>query len=274
MPPINYGAPFEQIINSDIFEDKITELKEIKRNNGILSKNIIKLNESILNIEDFDNKEMIFKKENDFSAENLSNIFTKIKQENEGKRIHFMASQKQKGGGVVELNKILQNIYNPEALVLISGKYNEYRQGDKIIRTENDYSGDIMRVNGDRARLVMSKHHSPVCVQYDDDQERQIMSTRDFWDNFTHFYASTVHKMQGSETDIIVLVMPRAHNFMWTLTSDSKKLLYTAISRCKEKCIIIGSNDLFRKAQQPEADDAISLFMKEFSGDWDFVDEE
>ena len=274
LPPINYGAPFEQIINSDIFEDKITELKEIKRNNGILSKNIIKLNESILNIEDFDNKEMIFKKENDFSAENLSNIFTKIKQENEGKRIHFMASQKQKGGGVVELNKILQNIYNPEALVLISGKYNEYRQGDKIIRTENDYSGDIMRVNGDRARLVMSKHHSPVCVQYDDDQERQIMSTRDFWDNFTHFYASTVHKMQGSETDIIVLVMPRAHNFMWTLTSDSKKLLYTAISRCKEKCIIIGSNDLFRKAQQPEADDAISLFMKEFSGDWDFVDEE
>jgi hypothetical protein len=266
LPPINYGAPFEQIINSSIFDENTTELKEIKRNNGILSTNIIKLNEKILKIEDFDNKEMIFMEEKDFSVENLSNIFTKIKQENKGKRIHFMASQKLKGGGVAELNKILQNIYNPEGQILIPGRYDEYREGDKIIRTENDYSEDKMRVNGDRATLVMDNKcgYNMVCVQYDDDQERQTMSTKDFWDSFTHFYASTVHKMQGSETDIIVLVMPFAHNFMWTLTADSKKLLYTAISRCKEKCIVIGSKNLFRKAQQPKADDAISLFMKEF----------
>ena len=70
--------------------------------------------------------------------------------------------------------------------------------------------------------------------------------------------------MQGSETDIIVLVMPFAHNFMWTMTADSKKLLYTAMSRCKEKCIIIGSKDLFMKAQQPKSKYPLSLFMKEF----------
>ena len=123
-----------------------------------------------------------------------------------------------------------------------------------------------MRVNGDRAILVTDARckGSQICVQYNDDQERQIMSIRDFWDNFQHFYASTVHKMQGSETDIIVLLMPFAHNFMWGRTSDSKKLLYTAISRCKEKCIIIGSRSLFMKAQNPKPDNPISLFMKEF----------
>ena len=270
LSPINYGAPFAQIINSEIFEENTTELKEIKRNNGVLSTNIIKLNEKILKIEDFDNKEMVFMRENNFSDDNLSKIFTKIKQENEGKRIHFMVSQKKTDGGVNDLNKILQKIYNPESHILISG-YDEYREGDKIIRTENDYSGEKMRVNGDRATLVMDYNCGPdmICVKYDDDQEKQIMSIRDFWDNFTHFYASTVHKMQGSETDIIVLLMPFAHNFMWTLTSDSKKLLYTAISRCKEKCIIVGFSQLFRKAQEPKLDAGIHLFMKEFES-WEF----
>jgi len=266
LPPINYGAPFEQIIKSNIFEENTIELREIKRNNGILSTNILKLNDEKLEISDFDNKEMVFQEGRDFSDETLSKIFAEIKQAHAGKRIHFMASQKKKGGGVEQLNKILQDIYNSDAHILIPGRYDEYREGDKIIRTENDYTGDRMRVNGDRATLVIDTKckGNQVCVQYDDDSERQIMSTRDFWDNFKHFYASTVHKMQGSETDVIVLVMPFVHNFMWTMTADSKKLLYTAISRCKEKCIIIGSSSLFMKAQNPKLDNSISLFMKEF----------
>jgi len=265
LPPINYGAPFAQIINSEIFEDSTTELKEIKRNNGILSENIIKLNEHSLKISDFDNKEMVFMSEHNFSDNNLSKILMKIKQDHKGERIHFMASQNLKDGGVSKLNKILQELYNPDGLVLISG-FEEYRVGDKIIRTENDYSGKKMRVNGDRATLVWDSNcgYNEVCVQYDDDGEREKKSFRDFWDNFTHFYASTIHKMEGSEMDIIVLVMPFAHKFMWTGTADSKKLLYTAISRCKKKCIIIGVPQLFRKAQQPKKEDAIHLFMKEF----------
>ena len=266
LPPINYGAPFEQIIKSEIFEANTTELREIKRNNGILSTNIIKLNDEQLKIGDFDNKEMVFREERNFSDEHLSKIFAEIRQNHIGKRIHFMASQKKDKGGVEQLNKILQEIYNADGQIIIPGRYNEYREGDQIIRTENDYAGDVMRVNGDRAILVTDARckGSQICVQYNDDQERQIMSIRDFWDNFQHFYASTVHKMQGSETDIIVLLMPFAHNFMWGRTSDSKKLLYTAISRCKEKCIIIGSRSLFMKAQNPKPDNPISLFMKEF----------
>ena len=271
LPPINYGAPFEQIIKSELFEANTTELREIKRNNGILSTNIIKLNDNQLKIDDFDNKEMVFREEHDFSLDNLSKIFAEIRQNHIGKNIHFMASQKKGEGGVEQLNKILQEIYNADGQIIIPGRYNEYREGDQIIRTENDYAGDVMRVNGDRATLVMntSCKGTQICVQYDDDRECQIMSIRDFWDNFQHFYASTVHKMQGSETDIIVLLMPHAHNFMWGRTHDSKKLLYTAISRCKEKCIVIGSSSLFMKAQNPKADNPISLFMKEFNT-WGF----
>ena len=118
LPPINYGAPFEQIIKSEIFEANTTELREIKRNNGILSTNIIKLNDEQLKIGDFDNKEMVFREERNFSDEHLSKIFAEIRQNHIGKRIHFMASQKKDKGGVEQLNKILQEIYNADDKLL------------------------------------------------------------------------------------------------------------------------------------------------------------
>ena len=184
------------------------------------------------------------------------------------KKFILLHLKKKKNGGIEILNKILQDIYNDDALELISTPYASWRVNDKIIRTENDYSDGRMRVNGDTATLIEDPRTNPgqVCIQYNDDGEKEILSFRDFWDNFDHFYASSIHKMQGSQTDIIVVVMPKAHNFMWTLTPNSKKLLYTAISRCKEKCIIIGSPELFIKAQNPRLDNQISLFMKEFIG--------
>lgn len=53
-------------------------------------------------------------------------------------------------------------------------------------------------------------------------------------------YIGTVHKSQGSEAKVVILVVETykclVHN--WSL-------LYTAITRAKEKCIIIGPNDVF-----------------------------
>ena len=97
LPPINYGTPFASIIESEIFDDNITELDEIKRNSGNLSKNIIKLNNERLEIKDFDNKTMQFIAETDFSDSQLAKHFARIKRENDSrKKIHFVASQKKK----------------------------------------------------------------------------------------------------------------------------------------------------------------------------------
>lgn len=49
-------------------------------------------------------------------------------------------------------------------------------------------------------------------------------------------YAITIHKSQGSEFNVVIIVLPQAAPMLLT-----KNLLYTAITRAKKLLIILGS---------------------------------
>jgi exodeoxyribonuclease V alpha subunit len=48
-------------------------------------------------------------------------------------------------------------------------------------------------------------------------------------------YATTIHKSQGSEYDIVVVVLMKSASIML-----QRNLLYTAVTRAKDVCIIVG----------------------------------
>ena len=52
-------------------------------------------------------------------------------------------------------------------------------------------------------------------------------------------YAMTIHKAQGSEFDVVILVVPPSSNMLLTRT-----LLYTGITRAKKLLIVIGNKNL------------------------------
>ena len=52
-----------------------------------------------------------------------------------------------------------------------------------------------------------------------------------------HAYSITIHKSQGSEFDVVIIVVPQSYPMLLT-----RNLLYTSITRAKELLIII-SND-------------------------------
>lgn len=54
-----------------------------------------------------------------------------------------------------------------------------------------------------------------------------------------HAYAITIHKAQGSEFDIVILVVPQTSNMLLT-----RNLLYTGLTRAKEMLIVIGNSNL------------------------------
>jgi exodeoxyribonuclease V alpha subunit len=55
-------------------------------------------------------------------------------------------------------------------------------------------------------------------------------------------YINTVHKYQGSENNLSIVVLPEKYSpFL------SKQLLYTAVSRAKEECIVIGEEEVYEK---------------------------
>ena len=47
-------------------------------------------------------------------------------------------------------------------------------------------------------------------------------------------YATTIHKSQGSEYDVVIIPIIRQNTFML-----EKNLIYTAVTRAKKKCILI-----------------------------------
>ena len=53
-------------------------------------------------------------------------------------------------------------------------------------------------------------------------------------------YACTVHKAQGSEYDIVVLVL--FGDMAWNL--KTRELAYTAVTRAKQKLYIVGAIDM------------------------------
>ena len=59
-------------------------------------------------------------------------------------------------------------------------------------------------------------------------------NVKDF-DNLTLAYAISIHKSQGSEFKVVIMPLVRSYTIML-----KRKLLYTAVTRAKEKLIMIG----------------------------------
>ena len=56
-------------------------------------------------------------------------------------------------------------------------------------------------------------------------------------------YAITIHKSQGSEYPICIIPIKLSHSIML-----KRNLIYTAITRCKDLCIMIGEKQAFQIA--------------------------
>ena len=142
--------------------------------------------------------------------------------------MQVLSPMRREACGVDMLNRSLQAALNPPA----SDKPEAvgFRLGDKVMQTRNDYTKNVF--NGDIGRIVQidSEH---LVVAFAEDVE--IPYTRDEFGALTLAYAMSVHKSQGSEYDIIILPLVRAHHIML-----QRNLLYTAVTRAKKGVIIVG----------------------------------
>lgn len=272
LPPIQVGRPFECILNSEI-HFPITQLEDIKRTDKvILAKNIKQYINGELNITDFDNDEIMFKEMSDMSESKLEDELKRLFAENGEYRV--ITPQHAHDGGTEQCNRILQNIYNPEETRQYVTEHfkTKYYVNDYIIQTENDYTRNPPRVNGDVAKIIgikniLLKGKSVIecTIKYQDDDEERIITEQELKDDFQLFYSATVHKFQGSQEKVCVIVLSKSHT-MWS-RENNKKLFYTAISRAQEKCVIIGCKRVLQTLLMSKGgrDSFYSKFMKEFN---------
>ena len=145
--------------------------------------------------------------------------------------------------GVQNLNKVLQEAVNPPS----SGKGEierpggVLRLGDKVMQIRNNYDKDVY--NGDIGQIVqVSKNLVKVWFPDKPDSEYVSYEQGDF-DELQLAYAMSVHKSQGSEYPVVILVLVPGHYIML-----QRNLLYTAVTRARERVLLVGDPRALRTA--------------------------
>lgn len=130
--------------------------------------------------------------------------------------------------GVVYLNTLLQAVLNPRGSRK-ELKYGDkvYREMDKVILLSNNYT--IGYCNGDIG-IIVEVGASFVTVQLG--KNRRICIGSEMLDDIDLAYCVSVHKSQGSEFENVILALPYVQNL-------SKNLLYTGVTRARERMVLI-----------------------------------
>ena len=155
--------------------------------------------------------------------------------------------------GTKELNKELQAYLNPN----LDGRPEKsnsgaiYRTGDRIMQIKNNYDMTWDRENDDGKTeygegifngefgtiTEINEKNKIVEVKFDDNKVAWYEFSE--LDQIEHSYAITIHKSQGSEFDVVIMVAPVAAPMLLT-----RNLLYTGITRAKKLLIIIGTDNV------------------------------
>ena len=170
---------------------------------------------------------------------------------------YFQVITPMKGGilGSNNLNKVLQEYFNPNPSKCVKRGNLEFRLMDKVVHTKNEnmtsWSGDAFKMNEDSAQRRIFNGMSGLLFKIDEDEEQvfvfypneDVVVVYEYEELKTYLmlsYALTIHKVQGMEYDIVVIPMSFTHFIM-----HNTKLIYTAITRAKHKCILVGESGAF-----------------------------
>ncbi len=173
---------------------------------------------------------------------------------------YFQVISPMKGGtlGVDNLNTVLQEYCNPNAKKVIKRAGREYRLMDKVVHTKNEnmpsYSAEGFKEAQESSQRRIFNGMGGLLFRIDEEDEQayvyypneEVVVQYEFSQLKSHLmlsYALTIHKVQGMEYDAVVMPMTLSHYIML-----NTKLLYTAITRAKKACYVIGEPQAFEAA--------------------------
>lgn len=164
------------------------------------------------------------------AQEVISLVRSRLPAKYPGKEIQVLCPNRKNSTGCNMLNVIMQEALNSE------GPATEhhgtiYRKGDRVMQTKNNYQKGIF--NGD-VGTVTSADGDSIYVMFDDGDTAQHYADEELGE-LDLAYATTIHKSQGSEYDIVVIVLMKSASIML-----QRNLLYTAVTRAKDVCLIVG----------------------------------
>lgn len=168
--------------------------------------------------------------------------------------IQVLAPLRRGALGVNNLNRVLQEAINPpspnkkEFELKMTEETVVFREGDRVIQNKNDYNipcvdcqkGVFNGEIGNIKKIINNFGELFIVVTYPDKEAvYDISAIR----NLSLAYAITIHKSQGSEFKAVILPL---YNYGMP-TIYNRNLLYTAITRAKSYCCVVGRRDTTNK---------------------------
>ncbi|WP_295235125.1 ATP-dependent RecD-like DNA helicase [Veillonella sp.] len=160
--------------------------------------------------------------------------------------------------GSVAISKTIQEAINKQSTLRSEVKINGqlYRVGDKVIQVLNNYELEVF--NGEIG-VIFAISKTDVSIRFLD---KEVKVPMEDMVSFMLAYAITVHKSQGSEySTVIIPFIPTYHQML------QRNLLYTAVTRARNKVIVIGTKGAIQRAVGTQSGlTRYSLFKERLQG--------
>lgn len=185
----------------------------------------------------------------------IKKIFSLFPDLDPHQSIQVLCPKKQGKAGLNALNTLLQVELNDSET---NKSYHGYKTGDKVMQIVNKYDaavyeyttildeigddtqpGSVSIFNGNVGKVV-DVNKDRVLVEFDGNTI-QYDALTEAQNDLQLAYAVTIHKSQGSEYDVVILVIPEDSYFV------DQRMMYTAVTRGK-KVVIVGDPDAILRA--------------------------
>jgi exodeoxyribonuclease V alpha subunit len=159
--------------------------------------------------------------------------------------------------GTQRINQELQNLLNPSAgdehYVDRFGR--TYRVNDRVMQIRNNYNKFVF--NGDMGFVSsINRIDQNMKVKFG---ERELDYDFSELDELELSYAISIHKSQGSEFKAVIIPLFMQHFIML-----QRNLIYTALTRAKQLCIVVGQAKALAMGIKNNKGVVRTTFLKEF----------
>ncbi len=159
--------------------------------------------------------------------------------------------------GTVSLNHILQQMLNPDATSeKVSYAGTTFKKKDKVMQIRNNYDKNVF--NGDIGIISqVSIEDKEIIVTYGD--TKQVAYDFTELNELVLAYAISIHKSQGSEYSAVIIPL-----FMQHFMLLQRNLIYTALTRAKKLCFIVGQTKALAIALRNAKGNTRLTFLQKF----------
>lgn len=249
LPSVGAGNVFKEMIQCGIIP--VTVLDEIFRQakDSLIAYNAKFINEGNTKLYYGNDFLLINGETQEEVAEAIMECYCQEISQNSIEKVQILSPFRSEGDASSDqLNLNLREMVNPfqceEDEIRIGGK--SFRVGDRIMQTHNTKKVS----NGDLGFIRYIKDtEDGKKIGMDFGPNRQFEYSLEEMSNIDLAYATTIHKAMGSEYDIVLMPLVKAHSILLY-----RNLLYTGITRAKKKIILFGQKAvLFMAIHKTEA---------------------